>query len=172
MRHFKILVIGPQGSGKTTIIRHVTKDTVTTDVKGSTVGLDFGIFRNQALIAHLFGSPGMAQFGLVRKALSSGSDGVILVVDSTNYYSIKEGEKYLRDTFGNRLPPVVVAANKQDQANALTPNQIQHLLTINAPVFPTQAHKGIGLDQLLTGFLNYLVRLGKGYKLDTLLEHT
>ncbi len=171
MRHLKILVIGPQGVGKTTLIRSVTNQMISTDVNGCTVCLDFGTLEYRNFKAHLFGSPGMRQFGLVRKALSTGSDGVILVIDSANPHTIIQGERYLREIFGPNPPPVVVAANKQDKPGAIRPRQIQTLLNIHAPVFPTQANRGLGLDQLFISFISYLGDIGKGLSLTTLLEN-
>lgn len=112
----------------------------------------------------------MRQFNLVRKALSSGSDGVILVVDSTDPISIREGENYLRELFGVNPPPLVVAANKQDLPGAIHPKKIESILNVPAPVFPTQAHRGIGLDPLIINFIRYLGEMGKGLNLPTLLE--
>lgn len=172
MRHLKILVIGPQGVGKTTMIQRVSAHTISTEVNGSTVCLDFGTIEWGGFKAHLFGSPGMQHFNLVRKALSTGSDGVILVVDSTNPHTIIQGEYYLRDIFGLNPPPVVVAANKQDLPGALNPKYIETLLQIPAPVFPTQANRGIGLDQLLINFIRYLGEIGKGLNIPTLLKNT
>ena len=170
MRHLKILVIGHQGVGKTTLIKSVTKNTISTDVNGRTVCLDFGTLEYRDLKAHLFGSPGMRQFNLVRKALSSGSDGVILVVDSTDPVSIREGERYLHELFGLNPPPLVVAANKQDLPGAIHPKKIESILNVPAPVFPTQAHRGIGLDPLIINFIRYLGEIGKGLNLPSLLE--
>ena len=170
MRHLKILVLGRHGVGKTTLIQCVSNHAVSTDVNGTTVCLDFGTIQYQNFKAHLFGSPGMAQFGLVRKALSNGSDGIILVVDSTDPNSIREGEAYVRQIYGGNPPPIAVAANKQDQPGALHPKQIQALLTLPAPVFPTQAHRGIGLDQLFISFIRHLGNIGAGLNLPSLLE--
>jgi small GTP-binding protein len=171
MRHLKILVLGPQGCGKTTIIRQVAKETVTTEVNGSTVGLDFGVVEKKGLVVHLFGSPGMRQLDIVRKALAAGSDGVVLVVDSTNAKSVIEGEKYLREVFGSQPPPVVVAANKQDVTGALSPEQIRSMLSFPALVYPTSASRGIGLEPLLGGFISQLLEMGKGCDITTLLKN-
>jgi small GTP-binding protein len=172
VHHLKILVVGPTGSGKTTIIRRITKNSVTTEVNGRTVGLDFGIIKSKGLVVHLFGSPGLQQFNLVRKALSSGSDGVVLVVDSTDPQSIAEGEKYIHDIFGVNMPPIVVAANKQDAPGAMSPQKIQSLLSIPAPVYPTSAHEGLGLIQLLDGFVKHLMQIGKGRDILTALQNS
>jgi small GTP-binding protein len=171
MRHLKILVIGPQGVGKTTLIKRVTNHTVSTEVNGCTVCLDFGTLEYQEFKAHLFGSPGLQQFGLVRKALSGGTDGVILVIDSANPHTIVLAERYLYEIFGPNTPPIAVAANKQDLPGAIHPKQIETLMNIQAPVFPTQANRGLGLDQLLVSFIRYLGDIGKGLNIATLLEN-
>jgi len=162
LRHLKILVIGPQGSGKTSLIQRVAKGAISTDVNGTTVGLDFGILQSQDLTVYLFGTPGMKQFNLVRKVLSEGTDGVVLVVDSTNVQSIREAINYLTEIFGSDLPPVVVAANKQDEDGALSVQEVQRLLSLQAPVYPVSARKGDGLQQLLGALISYLLRAGKG----------
>ncbi len=171
MHHLKILVIGPKGSGKTTIIRNVAKNAITTEVNGRTVGLDFGIIKTKDSVVHLFGSPGLQQFHLVRKALASGSDGVVLVIDSTDPQSIIEGEQYLHETFGANIPPLVVAANKQDAPGAMSPQEIQSLLSVPAQVFPTSAQQGLGLVQLLDGFVEQLLQISKGGDILTVLRN-
>ncbi len=170
MLHLKILVVGPQGTGKTTIIHRVTKRPFSVEVNGKTVGLDFGVLRTRGLQVHLFGVPGMRHFNLVRKALSTGTHGVVLVVDSTDAQSIIEGERYLQEIFGANVPPFVVAANKQDKAGALSPHEIQQLLTTTAPVFPTSARRGDGLETLLRTLIQLLLRFGKGRDI-TALQH-
>lgn len=162
MLHLKILVVGSQGTGKTTMIHRVTKHPFSVDVNGTTVGLDFGVLKTSGLQVHIFGCPGMRHFNLVRKALSVGSHGVVLVVDSTDAQSVIEGERYLKDIFGLNVPPFVVAANKQDQEGALSPQQIQRLLTLDAPVFPTSALRGDGLEEPLRVLIRLLLRFGKG----------
>jgi small GTP-binding protein len=162
MRHLKILLLGSHAVGKTTLIKKVSNHSISTDVNGSTVCLDFGTIEYNDIKAHLFGSPGLQHFNLVRKAISSGSDGVILVVDSTNPHTITQAEQYLSDLFGANPPPFVVAANKQDLPGAIHPKHIKTLLNAAAPVFPTQANRGIGLDQLILSFIRYLGDTGKG----------
>lgn len=170
MLHLKILVLGPQGTGKTTMIHQVTGNSFSVEVNGKTVGLDFGVLRTDGLQVHIFGCPGMRHFNLVRKALSVGTHGVVLVVDSTDAQSIIEGEQYLREIFGANVPPFVVAANKQDQAGALSPQEIQQLLTTAAPVYPTSARRGDGLETLLRALIQLLLRFGKGRDI-TSLQH-
>lgn len=162
MLHLKILVVGSQGTGKTTMIHRVTKHPFSVDVNGTTVGLDFGVLRTSGLQVHVFGCPGMRHFNLVRKALSVGSHGVVLVVDSTDTQSVIEGERYLTEIFGANVPPFVVAANKQDQEGALSPQEIQRLLTFDVPVFPTSAISGNGLEAPLRALIQLLLRFGKG----------
>jgi len=126
----KILITGPFNSGKSTLIKylsdeqHANNDVEATDELAqfktlTTVGLDFGVLHvDDELDVHLFGTPGQARFNFMWKTLSIGALGTILLVDSSNQKAIAEAK--LMYEFYREISnmPIIVAATKQDLAEA------------------------------------------------------
>lgn len=150
----KILVTGPFGSGKTTLVSHVSdeqfsgRDVATTGAlaqyKGmTTVGLDFGIMHvDEDLDVHLFGTPGQARFNFMWKILSKGALGGVFLVDSTSERALAEAELMIK--VWAELPgfPVVVGATKQDLPGAITLDALAARLHLgDIPLFAVDARK-------------------------------
>jgi signal recognition particle receptor subunit beta len=130
MQTLKMVVTGPFNAGKTEFIRTVSEiETVSTERKISaeferikqttTVAMDFGrITIDKDLILYLFGTPGQKRFDFMWEILSEGMLGFVVLVDSTRPETFREARNIL-ETFRAYAPtPYVVAANKQDRADA------------------------------------------------------
>lgn len=130
MQTVKMVVTGPFSSGKTEFIQTVSEiDVVATERKisseaerikeSTTVAMDFGrITVDESLVLYLFGTPGQKRFDFMWEILSEGMLGFIVMVDSTRPETFREARSIL-ETFRAYAPtPYVVAANKQDQADA------------------------------------------------------
>jgi small GTP-binding protein len=130
MQTVKIVVTGPFSAGKTNFIRSVSEiDVVSTERKitleaekvkdSTTVAMDFGrITVDDDLILYLFGTPGQRRFDFMWEILSEGMLGFIVMIDSTLPETFREARSIL-ETFKAYAPtPFVVAANKQDKADA------------------------------------------------------
>lgn len=130
MQTVKIVVTGPFNAGKTEFIRSVSEiDVVSTERKitaeaekikeSTTVAMDFGrITVDDDLVLYLFGTPGQRRFDFMWEILSEGMLGFIVLVDSTRPETFREARGIL-ETFRAYAPtPYVVAANKQDRAEA------------------------------------------------------
>jgi hypothetical protein len=81
--------------------------------------MDFGrITVDKELILYLFGTPGQKRFDFMWEILSEGMLGFVVMVDSTRPETFREARNIL-ETFRAYAPtPYVVAANKQDRADA------------------------------------------------------
>jgi len=89
---------------------------------------------DQDLVLYLFGTPGQKRFDFMWEILSEGMLGFVVVVDSTRPETFREARSIL-DTFrGYASTPYVVAANKQDQEDAWTPEDLRIALKVDSRV--------------------------------------
>ena len=126
MASVKVVVTGPFGAGKTTLIRTISEITVLSTERDisdhtkvhkerTTVAMDFGrITIDPSLVLYLFGTPGQERFDFMWEILAEGMLGFILVVDRSREESFEEAEVILNAfrSFGDS--PFVVAVNKND----------------------------------------------------------
>jgi small GTP-binding protein len=146
MQTVKIVVAGPFSAGKTQFISTVseidvvsTERKITDDARGvkeeTTVAMDFGrITVDENLVLYLFGTPGQQRFNFMWDILSEGMLGFVILVDSARPETFREARGIL-DRFRRYSPtPYVIAANKQDQADAWTPEDLRIALRITRDV--------------------------------------
>lgn len=167
MQTVKMVVTGPFSSGKTQFIGSVSEIAVvrterkisdeTRAVKSqTTVAMDFGrITVDKDLVLYLFGTPGQRRFDFMWEILSEGMLGFIVMVDSVRPETFREARTIL-DTFrGYSESPFIVAANKQDDADAWTPEDIKIALGLdgNVKVLPCVATKKESVKHILLELL-------------------
>ncbi len=142
MQTLKMVVTGPFSAGKTQFIQTISEiDVVATDRKISreeerikdqtTVAMDFGrITIDDELVLYLFGTPGQRRFDFMWEILSEGMLGFVVLIDSVRPETFREARSIL-ETFRSYAPtPYVVAANKQDQEDAWSPEDLRIALRI------------------------------------------
>jgi hypothetical protein len=128
----KIVVTGPFGAGKTTLIRTISEITVLSTERGvsdhtrahkseTTVAMDFGrITIDSELVLYLFGTPGQERFDFMWEILGGGMLGFVLLVDASRPESALEATANYR-AFRRMSPaPCVVAVNR---SNGLDPEE-------------------------------------------------
>jgi len=142
----KIVVTGPFNSGKTELIRSVseidvvsTEKKITSDIEkikeSTTVAMDFGrITVDDDLILFLFGTPGQKRFDFMWEILSEGMLGFIVMVDSTRPETFKEARNILETFHASAPTPYIVAANKQDMADAWDVEDIRLALRLDPAI--------------------------------------
>ncbi|MBM3144557.1 MAG: GTP-binding protein [Chloroflexi bacterium] len=146
MQTVKMVVTGPFSSGKTEFIQTVSEiDVVATERKitseaerikeTTTVAMDFGrITVDDNLVLYLFGTPGQKRFDFMWEILSEGMLGFIVMVDSTRPETFREARSIL-ETFRAYAPtPYVVAANKQDLADAWSVDDMRIALRLDPKI--------------------------------------
>lgn len=148
MQTVKMVITGPYASGKTEFIKSiseidvvsteagVSKDTYEATVKSeTTVAMDFGrITVDDDLVLYLFGTPGQRRFDFMWEILAEGMLGFVVMVDSTKPETFREAKSIL-ETFRAYAPtPYVVAANKQDIAEAWPADDLRIALRIEENV--------------------------------------
>lgn len=146
IRALKIVITGPFNAGKTQFIQTVSEIKVasterrlsSTDEskvkKQTTVALDYGRVKIDDTTLQLFGTPGQDRFDFMWEILAEEMNGFIVVVDSTDQNSFPAAKALIKLFSKFEKVPYLVAANKQDQKNALKPNEIHQLLGLPAKI--------------------------------------
>lgn len=123
-RSVKIVVTGPFGAGKTSLIETISEVAVLSterDVSGAdreikrktTVAMDFGRMAiDPELVLYLFGTPGQKRFDFMWQILAEGMLGFVVLVDAQRDDSIAEAEEILAFFRDIAEVPYVVGLNK------------------------------------------------------------
>lgn len=99
------------------------------DRRGTTVCMDYGNVNVDGVKLHLFGTPGQERFAVVRQILAEGMRILVMVVDSTKPESIAQARKILLELSPKDVP-CIVAANKQDRPEAMSPAEVQKIMNL------------------------------------------
>ena len=168
----KIVYYGPGICGKTTNLQYIHQH-MKPDQRGKMVSLatdedrtlffDFLPIELQSVRGfktrfHLYTVPGQVFYGATRRAVLTGADGVIFVVDSQadrledNLNSWKDLEDNLR-YYGKKVEttPLIIQYNKRDLPNVLPVEELnQKINRLNVPFFESVAVLGKGVFETLT----------------------
>jgi uncharacterized protein len=142
MQAVKMVITGPFNAGKTEFISAVSEiDVVSTERRISslaeqvkettTVAMDFGrITVGSDLVLYLFGTPGQRRFDFMWEILSEGMLGFVVMIDSTRPETFREARRILETFESYAATPFVVAANKQDNDDAWSPDDLRIILRL------------------------------------------
>jgi ADP-ribosylation factor protein 1 len=124
-REAKILMVGLDAAGKTTILYKLKLGEVTTTVP--TIGFNLESVEYKNLSFTVWDIGGQDKIRALWKYYYAGIDGIIFVVDSSDQERISQAQEELQKLFNEdqlRTASVLVLANKQDLPGALRPAQI------------------------------------------------
>ena len=127
-RSVKVVITGPFGAGKTTLIQTISEidvlstekavspdDTAHSSKKSTTVAMDFGrLTIDKDLALYLFGTPGQKRFDFMWEILAEGMLGFVVMVDAQRQEAIDEAAEILQFFRDTAEVPYVVAVNKSD----------------------------------------------------------
>ena len=170
MQSAKIVVTGPFGSGKTSLIKAISEITVLStdrtvgDVSGenggeTTVAMDFGrITISEDIVLYLFGTPGHERFSFMWETLSEGMLGIILLADGDDPQSIQEAKSILEFLSEIADVPYVVAANKVNAEDDGALEYVRSTLELDAaiPLFPVDSTDRESVKSVLLGLLHHV----------------
>jgi len=151
--YLKILVSGPYASGKTTFVKTIASNVLTTEVPVSspyesqikrytTVAFDYGKTSVDGVDIYLFGTPGQTRLQFMWRVLSTGMHGYIFIVDGTSMLHVMRSRAvydYMR-SLGEY--PHVLAVSKQDLPGSVKPNIVAQLFGVKqGNVMPLVAYE-------------------------------
>lgn len=161
----KMLIVGPQGAGKTSISKSFLKNEFSTDTK-STIGVDLGADKKYHV--QLWDTAGAEQYRTVTSAFYSGAEAILLVFDLSQGNALRDLEPFLR-LIVDKAPdhvPVILVGNKSDlerQVNQADINALVNQHAMNLYV-ETSAKDGTNITYLFEEALR-LVREQKEFEL-------
>lgn len=153
----RILVTGPFNAGKSSVVRALSKTSVSIDRMGTTIAFDYGNVDLFGLEAEIFGTPGQERFEFVFKIFAREVSGVLLVVDATRPDDFGRARQMV-DLVGPGVPYVVLA-NKSDLPGALAPKAVREAMALppDVPVIATSATSGSGVQEALLALATSIV---------------
>jgi GTPase SAR1 family protein len=122
--------------------------------------MDLGFVKLNGFDCHLFGTPGLLRFSVMRSIVTSGSDGIIFLFDAA-HPETDDSAIMILNSIRKLLPttvPVVFLANKQDIEGARPPEviQSQNYLPENSKIFPTSTKTGLNIRESITHLVNVI----------------
>jgi len=158
----RIVYEGPPKSGKTTSIQTLGKlcgrmtDRFSQRLpQGETLSFDWmeyigGFFRGYSISCQIISVPGPVPVEIYRHFLLGTADAVVLIVDATDdpkklldYF--EHLQKELVTPVGEVPIKLVIQANKQDQPNALSAEELRKLLRVETKIVEATATSGKGV---------------------------
>ncbi len=157
----KILVTGPQGSGKSTFVRTAATLSagkyVSVDRMGTTIAGDHAQITIKGFSMDLFGTPGQKRFIPTLKAFAEDAMGILVVVDSADpgFDIALEILKIVK----LEGVPYLIAANKQDVKGAMEAGDVRRELDLSddVPVLGTCANSGRDVQRALEKLIGMIV---------------
>ncbi|HTX43664.1 MAG TPA: GTP-binding protein [Methanocella sp.] len=146
----KIVAFGSYHSGKTSFIRCINPDPISTEVRSgngsTTVAFDLAVREHRGFKLYVYGTPGQERFDVAREVVSFGLHAGVVVVDSTR--GMTDFEKGILAEMRARGIPCVVLANKQDMPGASL-DKVKSEANGFGEVYPISARTGQGIDAVL-----------------------
>ena len=160
---FTIALAGNPNVGKSCIFNQLTGlNVITANYPGKTVELNFGVTTHNGLKIGIIDLPGTYAIGAVsddqwvarRGVLEGQPDVVVVVVDASNL----QRNLYLALQFLELDLPVIIALNLIDYAAkiGLTIDYEKLSKLLGAPVIPTVAIRGEGIDELIHAITDFV----------------
>jgi len=156
MGNWKVVILGVENVGKTTIMESILDKIGKTDYKGTTVAIDYGNLVLDGKKIHIFGTPGQERFQFMRELTLAGVDFAVVVLDGSR--GVIERDKEIIDTLESMGVPYLIFVNKIDiadreQLDKLL-NEIKDYCKNYYCIVEGSALKGEGLDRLKKAILS------------------
>lgn len=159
----RILILGLDGAGKTTILYRLQVGEVVTTIP--TIGFNVETVTYKNLKFQVWDLGGQTSIRPYWRCYYANTDAVIYVIDSQDRERIGISKQELISMLDEeelRKAVLVVLANKQDMEGAMSATDVSNALGLSAlksrswSIFKTSAIKGEGLDEAMDWLVNAL----------------
>jgi len=125
----KIVVTGPEGSGKSSFVASASTNAISAGRAGTTVGIDYGRVDYQGFNVSLFGTPSHKRFDAILPVVGRNAKGVIVLVDATQPETFPHANIFLEKT-GLTNAPKIVVSNHTGLPGALSVGEIRKKMNL------------------------------------------
>lgn len=135
----KIVVSGPVGAGKTTLIGALSEvPVVSTDAMASedigkattTVALDFGMIKLDRWQIHMYGTPGQERFDFMWEILCQGATGLLMLVAGNTPRDFPKARNILDFVTTQVSLPCLICVTKLDLGRCWEPAEIAEFFSV------------------------------------------
>lgn len=109
MKLAKVVIVGKDEAGKSTLVQNIIPGALNIERQGRTIALDYGNKVHQGYKLHLFGTPGQTRFRIVRDIVARGMDVAVWVLDYSRRFD--DRDKEILEFLGESKVPFIVFAN-------------------------------------------------------------
>lgn len=116
-KNLKIIIIGPTGVGKSTLLNKITGKYNPNDPALSTIGVDFGVVWDDDVKLQFWDTAGQERFKSIVDMYFKNVEFVILVYDLSDSYNMEEINSWIntcKDKIQNKDTPILLVGNKLD----------------------------------------------------------
>ncbi|MBD3285364.1 GTP-binding protein [candidate division WOR-3 bacterium] len=92
MKLAKIVIVGKDEAGKSTLVQNIIPGALNIERQGRTIALDYGNKVHGNYKLHLFGTPGQSRFRIVRDVVARGMDLAVWVLDYSRQFDDRDHE--------------------------------------------------------------------------------
>jgi len=150
MKKLKVVVLGSEDVGKTTLMENLLGNIGKVEYSGSTVAIDYGNLILNGKKIHVFGTPGQERFHFMRELTLKGVDFAIVVLDSSR--GLIDLDKEIFNALNNMKIPYLIFINKIDIVNREKLNRLLDEIKENYRdchyIIEGSGLNGVGLDKL------------------------
>ena len=169
----KLLILGDQAVGKTSLLLRYTKDTFFDKVT-STLGVDFKQKEIQrghmSFIVQIWDSAGQERFRSVTKTYYKRASGIVIAYDSNNFQSFTNVKVWVQQILSEvgAGVPIVLAATKYDNCEHQVKEQQEKELEkeLGLKIFHTSSKTGEGIYEMFDFIVDKCI-LAKGFSCRT-----
>ncbi|ABO35988.1 small GTP-binding protein [Methanococcus maripaludis C5] len=150
VKELKIVVMGSEDVGKTTLMEKLIKNIGKVEHNGTTVAIDYGRIEMGDKKFHFFGTPGQERFGFMREIAIEGADYAFLVLDAT--VGLRKVDLDIIGLLTNKNIPFSVFINKMDlcnESNAIDIINNLNCLTENSNIVTGSIYRKEGLSEII-----------------------
>ncbi|CAF2555625.1 unnamed protein product [Rotaria sp. Silwood2] len=152
-KRYRILMVGLDNAGKTSVLSHLRLQEFRSTMP--TIGFTVETIILENVHFTVWDVGGQDKIRPLWRHYYTGSQGLIFVVDSTDYERIDEACRELQKILNDREMrniSLLVLCNKQDLSNSMQPDEIRHALHLENftrpyAIMPCSALSGAGLSE-------------------------